>query len=91
MPTIAQNLKSVRERITSAAAKAGRDPAEITLVAVSKTKPASMIREAYEAGHRVFGENYAQEMAAKAGLARPVPVGRPRSIHGGGGDLHPPW
>lgn len=67
MGSIAENLKSVQERIERAAARAGRDPAEITLVAVSKTKPASMIREAHEAGHRVFGENYAQELAAKAG------------------------
>ena len=65
MGTIADNLKNIQDRIEKAAAKAGRDPAEITLVAVSKTKPASMIREAYEAGHRSFGENYAQEMAAK--------------------------
>jgi pyridoxal phosphate enzyme (YggS family) len=67
MGSIVDNLKSIQDRIANAAYKAGRDPAEITLVAVSKTKPASMIREAYEAGHRSFGENYAQEMAAKAG------------------------
>ena len=66
MGNIAENLKNVDERIERAAAKAGRDPAEITLVAVSKTKPASLIREAYEAGHRIFGENYAQELATKA-------------------------
>lgn len=66
MKSIADNLKNVYERIERASAKAGRDPAEITLVAVSKTKPASMIREAHESGHRVFGENYAQELAAKA-------------------------
>jgi pyridoxal phosphate enzyme (YggS family) len=66
MSSIAENLKSVKDRIASAAHKVGRDPAEITLVAVSKTKSASMIREAFEAGHRIFGENYAQELAAKA-------------------------
>lgn len=66
MSSIAENLRSVRERIKHAVANAGRDPAQITLVAVSKTKPASMIREAFEGGHRTFGENYAQEMAAKA-------------------------
>lgn len=67
MTSISDNLARVRERIANAAYKTGRDPAEITLVAVSKTKLASMIREACEAGQRTFGENYAQEMAAKAG------------------------
>jgi pyridoxal phosphate enzyme (YggS family) len=66
MGSIAENLKWVRERIAVSAARAGRDPAEIRLVAVSKTKPASMIREAYEAGQRAFGENYAQELRDKA-------------------------
>ena len=45
---------------------AGRDPATVKLVAVSKTKPVSAIREAYAAGQRDFGENYAQELAEKA-------------------------
>lgn len=63
--TIAENLAEVRGRIERAAAAAGRDPATVRLVAVSKTKPASMIREAYDAGQRDFGENYAQELADK--------------------------
>jgi len=66
MSKISDNVARINERIANAAGKIGRDPAEIALVAVSKTKPASMIREAYEAGLRTFGENYAQEMAAKA-------------------------
>lgn len=66
MDSIADNLQSVKKRIHAAAISAGRDPTAITLVAVSKTKPTSMIREAYEAGQRAFGENYAQEMADKA-------------------------
>lgn len=63
---IAENLARVRDRIARAATAASRDPSQVRLVAVSKTKPASAIREAYEAGQRDFGENYAQELAAKA-------------------------
>jgi pyridoxal phosphate enzyme (YggS family) len=66
MPTIAENIEAVRERIAAGAARAGCDPSEITLVAVSKTRPASLVREAFEAGQTVFGENYAQEMRDKA-------------------------
>jgi PLP dependent protein len=58
-------LQSVRERIASAAKRAGRDPASVCLLAVSKLQPASMVRCAYEAGQRDFGENYAQEGVAK--------------------------
>lgn len=67
VPSIADNLKAVRERIEVAAQRAGRDPASIKLVAVSKLKPAAMVRKAYEAGHRCFGENYAQDLRDKAG------------------------
>ncbi len=63
--TITERLASVRERIARAEAKAGRAAGSVTLVAVSKTKPASAIREAYAAGQRVFGENYVQELAEK--------------------------
>ena len=65
MTTIADNLEVVRKRIADAAMRANRDPASITLVAVSKTKPTAMLREAYAAGQRVFGENYAQEFRDK--------------------------
>jgi pyridoxal phosphate enzyme (YggS family) len=58
-------LQSVRERIAVAARRAGRDPASVCLLAVSKLQPASMVRRAYEAGQRDFGENYVQEGAAK--------------------------
>lgn len=64
--TVAEGLGRVRERILRAATAVGRDPAEVRLVAVSKTKPASAIREAYAAGQRDFGENYAQELVDKA-------------------------
>ncbi len=64
--TLRQNLEIVRDRIAGAAAKAGRDPAAITLIAVTKIFPASAIRDAYELGLRDFGENYVQEFEGKA-------------------------
>ena len=63
--SIAERLSSVRERIARAEARAGRAAGSVTLVAVSKTKPADAIREAYAAGQRVFGENYVQELIEK--------------------------
>lgn len=71
--TIAAGLIQVRDRIRRAAEAASRDPASVKLVAVSKTKPASAIREAYEAGQRDFGENYAQELAEKAAELADLP------------------
>ena len=65
--SIVENVARVRERITSAAGRAGRDPKEITLMGVSKTYPVERIREAYAAGLRMFGENRVQEFADKAG------------------------
>jgi pyridoxal phosphate enzyme (YggS family) len=64
--SIAANLKAIRERIAAAAARAGRDPAMVRLVAVSKTQPVSAVLEAARAGQLVFGENYVQELTAKA-------------------------
>lgn len=61
MTSIEQNLQQVRQRISAAAVKCGRDPQEITLLAVSKTKPESAIEEASAVGQRCFGENYVQE------------------------------
>ena len=61
-----KNLADVRERIAAAALRAGRHPEEIALMAVSKTFPPPVIREAYEAGQRLFGENRVQEFAEKA-------------------------
>ncbi len=63
--TIAKNLYRVRECIARAADRVGRNPKEITIVAVSKTHPAEAIRAAYEAGLRHFGENRVQEWEAK--------------------------
>jgi pyridoxal phosphate enzyme (YggS family) len=62
---IAANLREVRERIADAAAKAGRAPADVTLVAVSKTTPSDAVRAAMAAGQTVFGENRVQEAAEK--------------------------
>ncbi len=62
---IADNLRRVRERIANAAIKAGRRPEDVTLVAVSKTKPVEAVRAALAAGQTVFGENRVQEAATK--------------------------
>lgn len=66
MSDLAYNLEQVRRRIAGAAARAGRDPDSVLLIAVTKVFPASAIREAYELGLREFGENYVQEFEAKA-------------------------
>ena len=63
--TIAERWREVRERVAAACRAAGRDPNEVTLIAVSKTHPASAVREAAAAGATDFGENYAQELATK--------------------------
>lgn len=73
---IASRLAAVRSRIRAAAEAAGRDPASITLVAVSKRKPAADIAAAYAAGQRDFGENYVQEFAAKARALQGLPGAR---------------
>ena len=65
MTTISANLQAVRARIHEAALKWGRNPADITLLAVSKTWPASAVQDAATAGQRAFGENYVQEGADK--------------------------
>ena len=62
---LADNLATVQKNIEQACLKAGRDPKEVTLVAVSKTKPVEMLQEAYDAGARVFGENKVQEIMDK--------------------------
>ena len=71
--TVATALAAVQQRIERAAAACGRDPASVRLVAVSKTKPPQMVREAYAAGQRAFGENYAQELEAKAQALADLP------------------
>lgn len=63
--SVAENIKNVRERMNAACLRAGRDPKEVTLISVSKTKPVSMLMEAYEAGERDYGENKVQEITEK--------------------------
>ena len=62
---VKENLQKVEDNITAACERAGRKRENVTLIAVSKTKPMEMIVEAYEAGKRDFGENKAQEMKEK--------------------------
>jgi pyridoxal phosphate enzyme (YggS family) len=64
--SIAERLAEVREEIRAAALAAGRDPGEVRLVAVSKTRPAADVIEAFRAGQIIFGENYVQELRTKA-------------------------
>jgi len=63
--SIATNVAVVQARIAAAARRAGRDPAEITLVAVTKTHPPELVAEAVAAGARALGENRVQEAASK--------------------------
>lgn len=74
MTTIAGNLQSVRERITTACAAAGRDVNEVTLLAVSKTFGPEAVRAAHAAGQWAFGENYIQEAVEKAALLAELPL-----------------
>lgn len=67
---IADNLTHILVKIADAARRAGRDPASVRLVAVSKTMPAEAVEEAARAGQRLFGENYVQEFTAKARQVR---------------------
>ncbi len=60
-----ENLESVEARIQAACDRAGRKRDEVTLIAVSKTKPVSMLQEAYDLGVRIFGENKVQEIRDK--------------------------
>ena len=64
--SIRENIERIQARIAAACARVGRDPAEVRLVAVSKTKPTALIEQAAAAGQRLFGENYVQEFTDKA-------------------------
>ncbi|KAL8136845.1 hypothetical protein V2J09_002846 [Rumex salicifolius] len=59
-------LRSVLQRAAQAAERSGRRPDQVKVIAVSKTKPVSVLRQVYDAGHRIFGENYVQELVEKA-------------------------
>ena len=62
---IQENLKKVKENIERSCAASGRESGEVTLIAVSNTKPISMLMEAYDCGQRIFGENKVQEIMDK--------------------------
>lgn len=64
--SIAENIAAIRGRIAAAARRVGRTPETVALMAVSKTKPVEAIREAFEAGQRLFGENRVQEFSEKS-------------------------
>ena len=65
MEFIKQNLKEVEEKICAACKRAGRDRSEVTLIAVSKTKPVEMLEACMDNGITVFGENKVQELCGK--------------------------
>ena len=69
---IAQNIDGIRKRIAAAARRAGRNPGEIALMAVTKTVSPDRIVEAFAAGVRLFGENRVQEFAAKRAQLAPI-------------------
>jgi pyridoxal phosphate enzyme (YggS family) len=71
---IIANISEVRARIASAAKSADRDPKQVTLLAVSKTQPASAIRAAFNAGLSQFGENYVQEALVKMVELQELPI-----------------
>jgi pyridoxal phosphate enzyme (YggS family) len=66
--SVTENLAAIRDRIATAALRASRNSEEIALMAVSKTHPPELIREAYAAGQKLFGENRVQEFSVKAPL-----------------------
>ena len=74
MSTIAENIAKVGERIREAAQASGRDLDGIGLLAVSKTKPAAAVRDAFAAGVRDFGENYLQEALEKQAELSELPL-----------------
>lgn len=74
MSTIADNIAQVRSRIRAAEQAAHRDENSVQLLAVSKTKPAQALREAYAAGLRDFGENYLQEALGKQAELTDLPL-----------------
>ncbi len=71
---IKENIKIVEQNIASACEKSGRSPKDVTLIAVSKTKPVSLLQEAYDYGCRHFGENKVQELVEKYDIL-------PKDIH----------
>jgi pyridoxal phosphate enzyme (YggS family) len=79
--TVGERWREVSARVAAACERAGRAATEVTIVAVSKTHPAAAVREAWAAGAADFGENYAQELAAKAGEIAAAPPAGPLRWH----------
>ena len=76
-----KQLQEVIQKIARACQRVGRDPKEVTLIAVSKTKPAEMVEEAYRLGVRDFGENKVQEISSKVpGAAARYPLAYDRAF-----------
>lgn len=71
--SVSENWSQLRAKAAAAAERAGRRPEDVTIIAVTKTFPAAVVREAYDAGIRVFGENYVQEALDKM-VALPTDV-----------------
>ena len=99
MGQVAENAAAVQERIAAACRRAGRDPDEVRLMAVSKTKPATAVEEAYAEGLRLFGENRALEAAEKAETLAALPglvwamvghlqTNKAREVAGFAGEFH---
>ena len=78
--SLAERIAAVRARIAGACARAGRDPAEVTLIAVSKMQPAAPLIEAWRAGVSDFGENYVQEALARLGSLQAL-TPQPPAVH----------
>ncbi|HXK95006.1 MAG TPA: YggS family pyridoxal phosphate-dependent enzyme [bacterium] len=74
MSGMRERVQAVRDEVARVAELCGRDPQEIRIVAVSKTHPAALVREGYEAGLRLFGENRVQEAEAKFAELRDLPL-----------------
>lgn len=74
MPDIARNINLLRQRLSATANQYGRNPADITLLAVSKTRGPAAIRAAFDAGLDAFGENYLQEAEEKMAALADLPV-----------------
>ena len=72
--TVASRLQAVRDRIVKVAQSVGRSPDEIALLVASKTHPAERVREAWQAGQTIFGENYLQEALAKMPALTDLPI-----------------
>ena len=73
MSTVQENYKEVCARVDAACIKAGRERQQVRLLAVSKTKPADMVRDCYQLGQTAFGENYLQDALEKIDALRDLP------------------